>query len=76
MCPDQLGLGHMIFKEGPSLAAFLEDWGGGHSWGVASQKTENLEEQRTQTKLDSGTPDFQKKRRKLTPAWDRRGACK
>lgn len=60
MCPAQLGLGHMIFKEASSLAASLGDWGG--SCGVwASQKTGHLEEQRTQTRLDSGTSDFQKK---------------
>lgn len=61
MCPAQLGLGHMIFKEASSLAASLGDWRGSNCEAWASQKTGHLEEQRTHTRLDSGTHDFHKK---------------
>lgn len=61
MCPAQLGPGHMIFKEASSLAVSLGDWRGSNCGAWASQKTGHLEEQRTQTRLDSGTHDFHNK---------------
>lgn len=51
----------MIFKEASSLAASLGDGGRGSCGVWASHKTEHPEEQRTQTRLDSGKLDFQKK---------------
>lgn len=53
----------MIFKEASALAASLGAWGLG--WGCCcgvwvSQSTGHLEGQRIQTRLDSGTHDYEK----------------
>lgn len=51
----------MIFKEASSLAASLGDGGEGQWWGMGLPQNRASQEQRTQTRLDSGEPDFQKK---------------